>query len=253
MCLSAAAQPFNAVTSLPFLSRRVGNTTNLAGVVYRWVSSDLATNTTINTNWLDQIQSWAMTNGATANQPTNSSSGVWIDSSHWLTNVPLNIATSNMAFGLIFNVVNPSVGIHPDIISDGNEGAIGTSSIQLGFLWPNYELCLNPGFPGSTLTTANFDSLANQLVDVAYVQSVTNNAGDAICYTNNVLSAQVVISTLFYFGNGQPGPRLFGRNEFRTTGPSMRVLEFWVWTNTPTANQLSDWHHYATNTYHYSP
>jgi len=266
LCLSAAAQPFNATTGLPFLAPNAivsaGITTNLAQVAYRWVATDLATNTAV-VSWTDQVQSVVYTNGATANRPTNSSDGVWFDSSHWLSNASFPL-TSNCSFGFIIDVVGFS-GTHPQLLSSRNE-SVCLNNPELGWrdggtlTWP---FAISGGCTAQNLITNKMDGLTNFFIDLIVSQSVTNSGGtpnqSLECWTNSIVSSgyQGAVANGLYFGNPAGPIQLLGRNEFRASGNSLRIKEFWIWTNSLTSSALLDqtlvnaFHNYGTNVYHY--
>lgn len=227
-CLSAAAQPFNAVTSLPFLARNQvspanpGNITNRIG--YWWVSSDLTTNTPV-TNWVDRIQGFVWGQGNVATQPTNSALGVGFGGSQSMTNTGGH-GSPGASFFWIYEATVSSANAY--LI--GSPGGGGYGFVLNSLAWTQ------PGFPHSDLSSATIPT--GKLEDVEWDGSNF--------FTNGVLSVNVTMAGF----------------DLTTLGSVNGSIDFWKgyiteigwWTNTVFDSvTVSNLHHYATNTYHFSP
>jgi len=225
----------------------------LSAAVHRWVYSDLTNNAPV-TNWIDRIAGSVWTNGAIANRATNSSSGVFFDSSHYLTNNWQSFP-SNVAFGFIVNIVDPDDGgtVHPALLFDNgpSEGTtygyrflFGGEQLQVWLANAGYDLTVGPYPIVGTKHTMLFDQ--------AHIAG--NN--DVYFWTNNVMSKTLTGGGSWATTAGIY-PYWLGQNRFRNSGPKMFINELWIWTNVVgsqlTTSVRSNWHYYATNTYGFTP
>lgn len=275
-----------AVPPLPFFAKPVASSQSalqsaLVGAAFRWVASDLTANAAISGNWTDRIQGVAWTQGASANQPTNSSQGVWLDSTHFLTNNGGFFVGSNCTFGAVWKVIDP--GNYANQLQDGflysalasfacgcgNEVYIGFAGTSSGVA----PLCFFCGAPSAYLAASpNPFPVTNVVSDMVISQALTNTGGggNLWCWTNNILSALQANGTgTFNAGSGNNGywgysntnqPRTLGRNAWRGSGAKMFLQELWAWTNNlgSTGALISDsvrtnWHTAMTNLYGFSP
>ncbi len=250
------------------------------GLAYRWVSSDLANNTAISGNWTDRVQGVSWLQGASSLQPTNSSTGVWTDSTHYLTNNGLTVS-SNCSFGFIVDVIDPgnySSVLQPSIIDGFLPG--NADSLSLGFSGSSSAIHpLTSVSAGSTFHDLTLDPFpsTNAICDIVYTQAITNGTGvgQVRGYTNSIVTGGSADNFAFNTGSGNINywgslaspftsansvPRMYGRNSFRTSGPKMFTREIWIWTNHVGSTGLllddqtrTNFHKYATNTYPFSP
>lgn len=251
---------------------------DLTGVVYRWVATDLPTNTALN-SWTDQVQQLTWTNQTAGNRPTNSGvigdTGVWFDLTHWFTNAGLTGLTlrSNIAFGFIWKVIDTGLfsgETHPGIL---NNTAQLTTDNNAVLAWvfdsnnPNYPAAIEEAATFQILSAAPF-RVTNVISDAVFSQTITNTGnGGWRMYTNGVLSVLAAGSMSTYWGmsGGTPNPAIpnaLARNRPRASSARFRLQELWVWTNGAPgdasgidlpATQLANFHKYGTNTYGYSP
>ena len=250
---------------------------DLSNVAYRWVASDLATNAAISGNWTDEIQGASWVQGASANRPTNSASGVWLDSTHFLTNGTL-FAGSNVTFGAIWKVIDP--GNFSSQLQDGfiysrlpSQACGCGNEVYIGFAGSSSGVAPLSFFCGAPAcyqaATPNPFPVTNVFSDMVMSQALTNTGGTGRLYawTNGVLTALASDNNSFNAGSGDNGywgygntnqPATLGKNAWRSQGPLLYLRELWIWTNNIggtgtllSSQQLADFHSWRTN--HYGP
>lgn len=213
-----------------------------------WVASDLATNAPVG-EWHDRYTSLILSNSVSAQTPTNSfTNGVWFSGSTFLTNKPAynpgwQAGTTNVVTMLgVFSGYAPASWWTQPFPCDSNDGYSGNG---MGIIFLNNDHTLFLATSSGSQTYGNFAD--NQPIDV--VVTWTNNIPNPIetVYTNGVLA----LSTTNGSGAGWVG----------TVGYSQGVGFFyngWIqeygWaTNTFSLSDVTSYHTYATNKYHYTP
>lgn len=241
-----------------FNGTRSSNVTNFTSAEFVWISSDLTTNVAVSGNWNDRIQNLALLEGAAARQPTNSSQGIWFDSTHWLTNFMTGAQMgSNVSFGMIIKIIDPTGGsaIMPGFSGNDFSGADGGGRIDLRFNSGSvYEMAYTLGQASPQIIgPAGLWSTTNVVFDFVYSQIMTNNGtGGFHTYTNglSMLSGTLngtQVAAKDYFGSTAPqnsadsSLRVLFRNQSRASSAKLFCLEYWIWTNSaPGAANGSD-------------
>jgi hypothetical protein len=265
------------VVPLQVFTASSGIQPDLTGVIYRWVATDLPTNTALN-SWTDQVQQLTWTNQTSANRPTNSGvigdTGVWFDNTHWFTNAGLTGLTlrSNIAFGFIFKMVDVgqfSGEVHPGLLN--NTAQLTSDDVHVFGLMFNF----NTTYPLAMQNSSSFGNISeapykttNVISDLVFTQTITNTGNGAWrAYTNGILDVISAGTMTTYWGQsgGDPTPSIpnsLARNRTRASSAFFRLKELWVWTNgvpgdasgvNLPATQLANFHKYGTNAYGYSP
>lgn len=239
-CLSVTGQPFNAVTSLPFLARNpiISDIPGqIGGMFIRLRASDLATNVNV-TAWTDEVHGITWTNATPATQPTNSPSGVWFNLGNNLSTATPPTFNGTQQVFVVFNY-NTTTGFGTILGSGGGEGTLGILIVPSGFGVQT--------FLPSTVDAywSKPDIGANLWHDAISVGGSNPIQG----YTNGIAALT------FNNPGGWPADWL-GVNQ-NGTGDKYQgyITELIIWTN-PTAftsTQVSNLHYYATNTYKFSP
>lgn len=272
-CLTASAQ----LPVIPFVVPNSGISADLTGVAYRWVFSDITTNTTV-TSWVDRIQGSTWVNGAVAKQPTNSAQGIWIDSTHYLTNNGMQTINgwSNCTFGFIWTMKDTgkfSGEVHPMFLNNTVGLASDTSAtLGDGFDFTGYPLMFQADAVFADISESPFKA-TNVVSDLVIDQAVTNNSQIGYrSYTNGIADGVSLGGSGHgnYWGTLSSTstpvvktniPNVLGINFGRTSSARFFIRELWVWTNLNSgtadrkfpATLLQHFHQYSTNTYNYSP
>lgn len=246
-----------------FLTSSVEDAESLAstGLAYRWVDSDTATNTALD-SWIDRISGTAWTNGASAQRPTNSwNQGIWFDNSHYFTNLWSTYLHSNCTFGFIMKPVDVRGNntVYPALLYN-RATTDGSSSLAFEFRGQNsssvYNLALQWGSTFIDVEPATLQFPTNVLMDLTFSQWKSFTTNGTTVYTNGVSTDEDSFS-IWATGTSASYPFCLMHNFPRNTGPSIWLRELWIWTNsTPTyitSNTLYFFHKYSTNKYGYSP
>lgn len=208
------------------------------GIWLRWRASDLASSPV--SSWSDELQGWTFVQGTGANQPLWSTNGVqFIASTNFMTTSNLTAVTSVTPGGggqawLIVGNYAANTGNH---IALGSLTGCGGSAFFYGI---SSGLIFEGGVGGTVApTTGDFDFLTAPLSTNSY-RAFTN--GTSIWTNTAGWNDGVVIA------------RAGGPASGTACNYSGTIKEIIVWTNVIfTTAQVSNIHHYATNTYQFTP
>ena len=237
LCLPAFGQleaKKKSAGSLTGVSPTPFSPSNIVGLVYWWVASDLSLNNPV-ASWVDRgpYSSYAL-QATSGSRPTNSVLGVRFNGAQYIdiTNLVWSPHTNNSYFFVI----------RPDAASGGVDRFVmaesyNTGSAGLGLLTDNRW------FVNSYISTPLAAGVVCDLIGT-YLQT-TNTF-----YTNGVLAsistANESPQTMVGIGTRRDSP---GDNYYRGY-----IQEIAIWTNKSlTAPDLANLHYYATNTYGFSP
>ena len=208
------------------------------GIWLRWRASDLSSSPV--SSWSDEIQGWTWTQSSGANQPTWSTNGVtfngssqYFTSSNLIAQTTLGAVSEGQAW-LIISKFSTTTGTHV-LLGDSSRctGGFIFYAIDSDILYE--ELGSGP----SPVPTALFDFLT--------VPSATNSYR---AYTNGV-SAWTNASG---WNDGVSFNRIGSSGDGTLCQFHGDLQEIIVWTNVIfTSTQVSNIHHYATNTYPITP
>ncbi len=207
--------------------------TNLA---YWWVASDLTLNTKV-TNWVDRIQGAVWTNGDTATQPTNSTSGVCFDTTTELTNSVLDLSGAPWNGGATWCAVIQPISVTPGVVS--GVWIKDTRDFGIGFL-----------SSGNAINVNSFGVMFKGLTVKQDWMFPIAGGGSSAYFTNNVQA------------HDGTGGNLFNNKTYRLasavsggTKGAFFIQEFLIYTNllaTQSVNRAT-LHTYFTNTYNFAP
>lgn len=211
-----------------------------SGMWLRWRANDLSSSPV--SSWSDELQGWTWTQGSGGNQPTWDTNGVSFDgSSQFLTTSNLTTTTSlsgGTPAGQAWFIVAQYAA------ASGNHIALGALSGCSGgafFYGVSGGQLFDASLGGTaTITTNLFDFLACPVATNSYS-----------AYTNGVDGFWTFASG---WNDGQVVTRMGAPNGASACAFQGTIKEIIVWTNVIfTSAQVSNIHHYATNTYPITP
>ncbi len=215
----------------------------------RFVSSDLPINTAVS-SWVDRVQGVAFTMVDTAQQPTNSASGVGFGGGQALTNQAGVLFSTNPVPSILL-ISNTVFIVMQPVTKTGDQYILGndrTTTEGYGYQLNNATgLGRFNKFPGTLYSLFNYT--ASNRFDLIHI-SPTNYAGSWMTgYTNNIASIDANQTAFLFRMHVIGGVPLLG-----AAGYKGYIQEIAVWTNQVLSlTERSNLHHYATNTYLFSP
>lgn len=215
---------------------------DVTGIVYWWVYTDLDTNSVIVTNWTDRIASDLLTQDDSTKRPTNTASGILFGGGTGLTNNPtFQWGTGTVAgdVGSVWFVVAPQTpsAANGTIMADSHGSHMITTTSG-----GKYSYLLSSG--GAT-DQGSF--VSGNLID--YAVTWTWNS-DLTTYTNSVLMTTISSATLQPYEQPQ---RFIGYTTAVAWPFKGYIREIAFFNSRLTTNDLAQLHNYATNIYGYTP
>lgn len=216
-------------TSWPFT---VSSSLLPSGIWLRWRASDLSSSPV--SSWSDEIQNWTWVQATGGNKPTWSTNGVAFNGSGQF------MTTSN------FTALTQSTNQSWLIVSKFNSTSGG--KILLGVNCGGGNIFF--GASSGALYDGNGNSISPAPVNILYDFLLTKTGTNTWQVYTNGISAW---SHNYGLNDGTIVNHLSLENSTGCTFDGL-VQEILVWTNNLfTSSQVSNIHHYATNTYGFSP
>lgn len=224
--------------------------TNIGGLAYWWVSSDLPVGITVS-NWVDRIKGESWTNFSGTTCPTNSAIGLFFDGSNdILTNVGTinlgNKAGSSNSHWAVVSTGRIGAGEAPTILQSRTNGT--------SYYFGQFDNAGNPANRWSFGGTSPFFVTGwrtNALVFSDVTGVCDDAAGNMIGYTNAV--PQETNAATGRIANNASWMYL-GRDSAGAFFMKGYIKEIAVYTNKILSSvNISNLHYYATNLYGYTP